>query len=162
MFSAHSWCLSYKFTYEHNHIHHWQCLMCVYTPELCYTIERGLWHYTAVSTLRVGWVSLWATVCEGGKGRERQRKERVRQAPTLAPAPYMHPIHSYLVPVTRWLQNGIDYWFPPYHRSVVLAGYSELSESLAWDNKRRGRNTRRKYTHFKTHSTYTLLLTEPL
>lgn len=111
-----------------------------------------------------GWLSepVSHCVCERGKGRERQRKERVRQAPTRAPAPYMHPIHSYLVPVTRWLQNGIDYWFPPYHRSVVLAGYSELSESLAWDNKRRGRNTRRKYTHFKTHSTYTLLLTEAL
>lgn len=34
---------------------------------------------------------------------------RVRQAQTHAPAPYMHPIHSYLVPVNRWPQNGIDY-----------------------------------------------------
>lgn len=38
-----------------------------------------------------------------------EREKGVRQAPTHAPAPYMHPIHSYLLPVTRWLQNGIDY-----------------------------------------------------
>lgn len=57
-----------------------------------------------------------------------RRRKRVRQAPTRAPAPYMHPIHSYLVPVTRWLQNGIDYWFPSYHRSVVTAGFGGLTE----------------------------------
>lgn len=32
-----------------------------------------------------------------------------RQSVSHTPAPYMHPIHSYLVPVTHRLQNGIDY-----------------------------------------------------
>lgn len=44
------------------------------------------------------------------------------------PASYTHPIHSYLVPVTHRLQNGIDYWFPSYQRSVVMLGFSELAK----------------------------------
>lgn len=99
--------------------------------------------------------------CQRGRGGETQRErgEGVSQASTHAPAPYMHPIHSYLVPVTRWLQNGIDYWFPPYHRSVVLAGYSGLTESSCGTTRRRGRggggrHTSRKCAHtgITTHS----------
>lgn len=38
------------------------------------------------------------------------------------------PIHSHLKAVTRWLQNGIDYWFPSHHRSAVMAAVSGLPE----------------------------------
>lgn len=62
-------------------------------------------------------------------------KERTSDKLRLASsAPYMHPVHPYLVPVTGELQNGIDYWFPPYHRSVELASYRRIPESHEWDN----------------------------
>lgn len=50
-----------------------------------------------------------------------------KMAWTHSPVPYKHPVHTYLVAVTGRLQNGIDYWFPPYHRSVALA--RRLAES---------------------------------
>lgn len=126
------------------------CLMCLHVTELLYTEECNLSHCCCVHH------EVWSSESVRHRGWERLREERVRQAPTHAPAPYMHPIHSYLVPVTRWLQNGIDYWFPLYHRSVVLAGYSGLTESPAWDNKGSGEVTRGGNTHITRHtSTYT-------
>lgn len=107
-------------------IHTTWCLMRLQTY-IWVVVHQGAWSL-AVSTVWLGRARHWEP--------ERRRK-RVRQAPTHTPAPYMLPIHSYLVPVTRWLQNGIDYWFPSYHRSVVMAGFSGLTESLMWDNKRR-------------------------
>lgn len=63
------------------------------------------------------------------------KKERLISSDSRASsAPYMHPVHPYLVPVTGELQNGIDYWFPPYHRSVELASYRRIPESHEWDN----------------------------
>lgn len=94
----------------------------LYTKE-CHRLHTCCFHHVA-------WLSKALRPCK--------RRKRVRQAPTHTPAPYMHPICSYLVPVTRWLQNGIDYWFPSYHRSLVMAGFSGLTESLMWDNKGRG------------------------
>lgn len=67
-----------------------------------------------------------------------ERRTKGTQALPDTPAPYMHLIHSYLIPVTCWPQNGIDYWFPSCHRSVVIAGFSGLAEGIMLDSMRCG------------------------
>ena len=156
------------------HVRHSHCMtlnVILYsTSEL---VHRGAWRPALVLLQpRGGLVERDRKQLRERREREREReRERVRQALTHAPAPYMHPIHSYLVPVTRWLQNGIDYWFPPYYRSVVVAGYSGLTESPVWDNKRGGgeerrgeeRSLAREHTHthrWQTHQhKFTFVLT---